>query len=554
VQLGGVLIWISTGLLIGVFFFAVFASSKDASARVILTVQTGLPRNFEFVPIPDCAKQNYAMRGYPLIKLRPLRVIGNTRVQSKLDNLPLPRLQDSFREADVRALPVIRHFDLPESGGNEIDVALNNPCGRTPSIRYLEGHDAPDCLDEYFVSNFLAETHGPCMTNCDSRAVLQNQRFVLNPRNLLHFFQLGFHVSGLIIHRPQLAPHRDSLKAHLSRLAVHYPRLAAIDNNLSDKGQNLKYSYAHQRPCKVRYFPLNVEVILCCIGLICAFGWVFGCGIWLAFRDDGGLRRSRRGACGWVLAVIGAFGVSCAYSVVGFGSPFAFWQFRWLLGDLENECNNQQFQHNRENVPQNVLTTFTYWSTLSTSRSDMANVLNMDKQIMVIGALAEGSSIRSIERMTGVHRDTIMRLGVRVGQGCTSLMDAKMRNLPCTRLEMDESGDLSARKRSTLRLRMAPKLGSVWTFCAIDAETKLVPAFKCGDRSKATANAFMQDVASRLAYRVQISTDGLNAYVGAIENAFGADVDYAQIIITLKSLRSTESEIIATIGVTARPT
>ena len=68
----------------------------------------------------------------------------------------------------------------------------------------------------------------------------------------------------------------------------------------------------------------------------------------------------------------------------------------------------------------------------------MANVLNTDKQIAIIGALAEGSCIRSIERMTGVHRDTIMRLGVKVGQGCTALMDAKMRDLACNRLEMDE--------------------------------------------------------------------------------------------------------------------
>ena len=69
----------------------------------------------------------------------------------------------------------------------------------------------------------------------------------------------------------------------------------------------------------------------------------------------------------------------------------------------------------------------------------MANVLSTDKQIAVIGALAEGSSIRSIERMTGIHRDTIMRLGVRIGEGCTALLNAKMRDLPCNRLEIDES-------------------------------------------------------------------------------------------------------------------
>ena len=134
--------------------------------------------------------------------------------------------------------------------------------------------------------------------------------------------------------------------------------------------------------------------------------------------------------------------------------------------------------------------------------------------------------------MTEVHRDTIMRLGVRVGQGCTALMDEKMRNLHCRRLEMDEIWGFIGKKEKHVQPEDGPGVGSVWTFCAIDAETKLVPAFRVGERDAATANAFMQDVAQRMAYRVQISTDGLNAYVNAIENAFGADVDYGQIIKT----------------------
>src|SRR5271170_5273579 len=162
----------------------------------------------------------------------------------------------------------------------------------------------------------------------------------------------------------------------------------------------------------------------------------------------------------------------------------------------------------------------------------MANVLNMDKQIMVIGALAEGSSIRSIERMTGVHRDTIMRLGVKVGQGCTAMMDSTMRNLPCTRLEMDEIWGFVGKKDKHVRVDDDPTLGNVWTFCAIDADTKLVPAFKCGDRSIATTRAFVADVASRMANRIQVSTDGLKAYPEAIERAFGGEVDYGQIIKT----------------------
>jgi IS1 family transposase len=162
----------------------------------------------------------------------------------------------------------------------------------------------------------------------------------------------------------------------------------------------------------------------------------------------------------------------------------------------------------------------------------MANVLSTDKKIAVIAALAEGSSIRSIERMTNIHRDTIMRLGVKVGQGCTALMDAKMRDLPCNRLEMDEIWGFVGKKERNVRKEDGPEVGNVWTFCAIDAETKLVPAFKVGDRTAATANAFVADVASRMRNRVQISTDGLKAYVEAIEKSFGADVDFAQIVKT----------------------
>jgi IS1 family transposase len=161
----------------------------------------------------------------------------------------------------------------------------------------------------------------------------------------------------------------------------------------------------------------------------------------------------------------------------------------------------------------------------------MANVLSAEKQTAIIAALAEGSSIRSIERITGVHRDTIMRLGVKVGQGCAKMMDTAMRDLPCNRLEMDEIWGFVGKKDRNVR-EGEDGVGSVWTFCAIDAETKLVPAFKCGNRDAETAKAFVQDVASRMAYRVQISTDGLNAYVAAMQNAFGEFVDYGQIVKT----------------------
>ena len=120
-----------------------------------------------------------------------------------------------------------------------------------------------------------------------------------------------------------------------------------------------------------------------------------------------------------------------------------------------------------------------------------------------------------------------MRLGVKVGQGCTALMDSKMRNLPCKRLEMDEIWGFVGKKEKHVR-RTIRRLGNVWTFCAIDADTKLVPAFKVGDRDAATAKAFLADVAERMDNRVQISTDGLRAYVEAMESAFGGNVDYGR--------------------------
>ena len=181
-----------------------------------------------------------------------------------------------------------------------------------------------------------------------------------------------------------------------------------------------------------------------------------------------------------------------------------------------------------ENVSQKCLpgSAFLYYDNY------MANVLGMDRQVGIIGALCEGSSIRSIERTTGVHRDTVMRLGVRVGQGCTAMMDGTLRDLPCARLEMDEIWGFIGKKEKHVKPVDDPRAGDVWTFCAIDADSKLVPSFKVGKRTNAAADAFVQDVASRMRNRVQISTDGLKAYVDAIEHSFGGDVDYAQIIKT----------------------
>ncbi len=276
----------------------------------------------------------------------------------------------------------------------------------------------------------------------------------------------------------------------------------------SDKSGNDK------KPCVEREPPLY-SGILC--GLLCVVLLICG--------GEAIVHRNGQTGLGWAVVVIGFVGLFCTLSNFGLGSPFAFWRFRWLLGEDEY-CEYQPF-HNGQIVPRKYLTGNSYWGTVI----GMANVLNSDKQIAVIAALAEGSSIRSIERITGIHRDTIMRLGVKVGQGCAKMLDLSMRNLPCNRLEMDEIWGFVGKKERNVR-EGEDGVGSVWTFCAIDAETKLVPAFKCGDRDAATAKAFVQDVANRMAYRVQISTDGLHAYVAAMESAYGEFVDYGQIIKT----------------------
>jgi IS1 family transposase len=166
----------------------------------------------------------------------------------------------------------------------------------------------------------------------------------------------------------------------------------------------------------------------------------------------------------------------------------------------------------------------------------MANVLPKDKQISVVAALAEGNSIRSIERMTGIHRDTIMRLGVRIGQGCARLMDEKMRGLDCKRLELDEVWGYIGKKMRHVKEDDDPTMGDVWTYCAIDADTKLVPSYHVSStRDMHNTVEFIADLASRLNNRVMISTDAMNSYEDAIEYVFGMDVDYGQIVKTYQS-------------------
>ena len=160
----------------------------------------------------------------------------------------------------------------------------------------------------------------------------------------------------------------------------------------------------------------------------------------------------------------------------------------------------------------------------------MAHTLETEKKTLAVSMLAEGNSIRSIERVTGVHRDTIMRLGVRTGQACARILDEKMRGLSCQQIEVDEIWGFIGAKRNNAS--QAGAYGDVWTFIALDADTKLIPSFVIGKRDAYHAKAFMADLASRVNNRVQISSDALAAYADAVERGFGTNADYGQIVKT----------------------
>ena len=160
----------------------------------------------------------------------------------------------------------------------------------------------------------------------------------------------------------------------------------------------------------------------------------------------------------------------------------------------------------------------------------MANILKTEKKVQVISMLCEGSSIRAVERITGVNQNTIMSLSKRVGDACQRIMDEKMRGLNCKNIQVDEIwGFIGAKRKNAAR---TGHYGDVWTFIALDADTKLIPSFIVGKRDVYHARAFMEDLAGRLSRRVQLTTDALNAYPEAVESGFGSEVDYAQLVKT----------------------
>jgi IS1 family transposase len=169
----------------------------------------------------------------------------------------------------------------------------------------------------------------------------------------------------------------------------------------------------------------------------------------------------------------------------------------------------------------------------------MANILKTEKKAQAVSLLCEGNSIRSVERITDIHRDTVMRLGVRIGEGCQQIMDAKMRGLNCAQIEVDEIWGFIGAKRN--RADAVGAYGDVWTFIALDADTKLIPSYIVGKRDAYHAKAFISDLAGRLKKRVQVSSDSLAAYTDAMERGFGNEVDYGQISKTYSFVNLTQN-------------
>jgi len=160
------------------------------------------------------------------------------------------------------------------------------------------------------------------------------------------------------------------------------------------------------------------------------------------------------------------------------------------------------------------------------------NKLTTEKRAEILRLMAEGMSIRSIVRVTGASKNTVAKLLVNAGCAVAEYQDRVLRNLSCKRVQVDEIWAFCyAKQKNVPTAKAAPEgAGDIWTWVAIDADTKLVPSWLVGGRDAGYAHEFMQDLASRLSNRIQLTSDGHKAYLEAVEGAFGADVDFAQLV------------------------
>jgi IS1 family transposase len=159
------------------------------------------------------------------------------------------------------------------------------------------------------------------------------------------------------------------------------------------------------------------------------------------------------------------------------------------------------------------------------------NKLKIEDRARVISCLVEGSSVRATVRMTGVAKNTVSKLLVDIGRACTEYQDKAFRNLQCKRIQCDEIWSfVGSKEKNTSAEKKAKGNGDCWTWTALCPDTKLVPCWFVGTRDASAAYHFMHDLAARLATRVQMTTDGLRLYIQAAEDAFGSEIDYAQLV------------------------
>lgn len=155
-----------------------------------------------------------------------------------------------------------------------------------------------------------------------------------------------------------------------------------------------------------------------------------------------------------------------------------------------------------------------------------------EKALLAIQLLIEGTSVRTVERITRLHRDTILRLLVLAGERCIALMDTRMRNLQCKRIQADELWSFIAKKDRHVKVDDPEEFGNAWVFVALDADTKLIPSYVVGKRDRATTYAFLTDLRDRMAeeHRFQITTDGFVFYRNGVEEIMAGQADFAQMI------------------------
>lgn len=160
------------------------------------------------------------------------------------------------------------------------------------------------------------------------------------------------------------------------------------------------------------------------------------------------------------------------------------------------------------------------------------NKLPLQKRVLILSMLCEGSSMRSIARTADVSINTVSKMLVDAGKACAAFHDEAVRNVEAKRVQVDEIWSFTyAKQKNVARAKAAPEeAGDTWTWTAIEADTKLIVSYLVGGRDSEYALAFMDDLRSRIANRVQLTSDGHKAYLNAVEDAFGADVDYAQLV------------------------